>query len=84
MERKNSKSIPLQVTTEKTFQVTETFQDQRGISEKSSRSGSLSPLQAQTRELEIERAASGLGLREWEFSEAYGDFGDHVGPDTAR
>jgi hypothetical protein len=84
IERKNSKSIPLQVTTRKTFQITETFQDPRGISEKSSRSGSMSQLQVQKRELEIERAASGLGLREWEFSEAYGDFGDHFGPDTAR
>jgi len=36
------------------------------------------------REAEIEGAARGLGLKEWEFSEAYGDFGDHFGPDTAR
>jgi hypothetical protein len=83
-EWKTSKSIPLQVTTQKIFQVTETFQDQRGISEKSSRSGSMSQPQRQKREADIERAARGLGLKEWEFSEAYGDFGDHFGPDTAR
>jgi hypothetical protein len=84
MERKNSKSIPLEVTTEKTFQVTETFQDQRGLSEKSSRWGSISQSQGQDLEEEIEKAASGLGLKEWEFSEAYGDFDDHFGPGTAK
>jgi hypothetical protein len=84
MEWKKSNSIPLQVTTQKTFQVTETFQDLRGISEKSSRSGSMSQSQEQRREVEIERAARGLGLKEWELSEAYGDFGEDFGPDTAR
>lgn len=81
IERNNSKSIPLEVTTEKTFQVTEVFQEPQGLSENTFRWGSMSQPEGKDLEEEIERATSGLGLRDWEFSEAHED---HFGPGTAR
>lgn len=75
------KSIPLQVTTEKSFQVTESFQEVAPSSGKSSRMGSVSlprePKEGET----IEQAANLAGLGNWQFSEAYGDYDDHFKPD---
>lgn len=72
------KSIPLQVTTEKSFQVTESFQEVTASSGKSSRMGSMSLAREPPKEGEtIEQAANLVGLGNWQFSEAYGDYDDH-------
>lgn len=79
--------IPLKVKTEKTFQVTETFQvpGRERVSEKSSRWGSISQVPDAELEEEIERAANGLGLKEWgDDTDAHVDLDDHFGPGTAR
>lgn len=74
------KSIPLQVTTNKSFQVTESFQEVQVTSGKSSRVGSMSmPLESKGEE-KIEQAANVSELGKWEFSDAYGDYEDIIGP----
>ncbi|TLD32386.1 hypothetical protein E2P81_ATG05362 [Venturia nashicola] len=76
-----TKSLPLQVTTEKTFQVTESFQEGGTPSGKSSRMGSTSLPGEPTLGEAIEQAANLAGWEIGQFSEAYGEYVDHFKPE---
>ncbi|QDS71975.1 hypothetical protein FKW77_001358 [Venturia effusa] len=76
-----TKSIPLQVTTEKSFQVTESFKEVVASSGKSSRMGSISLPREPGAGATIEQAANLAGLGNWQVAEAYGDYDDQFKPE---
>ncbi|KAE9983789.1 hypothetical protein BLS_003705 [Venturia inaequalis] len=80
MNWRKPKSRTLQVTTEKSFQVTESFQEVGASSGKSSRIGSVNLPQELKEGETIEQAANLAGLENG-ISEAYGDYDDHFKPE---